>query len=170
MHSTARTITRMAVAGVVLLAGCGRDSSKTDAALQSDLSLAARQQYQPLDSLSALEAGRAGAAASVPGTARTAVSTTRRTSTARTSTASSSGSSRTGSSGGTVTSTSGGEVTVKHTKRDAAIGAAAGAIIGATTSRDKVKGGLIGAAVGGIIGGVIGNNVDVQKKKKGGGN
>ena len=62
----------------------------------------------------------------------------------------------------TTTRTSGGTV-VKHTKRDAAIGAAAGAVIGATTSRDKVKGGLIGAAIGGIIGGVIGNNVDKKK-------
>jgi hypothetical protein len=52
---------------------------------------------------------------------------------------------------------------VKHTKRDAAIGAAAGAVIGATTSRDKVKGGLIGAAAGAILGGVIGNNVDINK-------
>lgn len=57
------------------------------------------------------------------------------------------------------------EVIVKHTKRDAAIGAAAGAIIGASTSRDKVKGGLIGAAAGAILGGVIGNNVDVERKK-----
>jgi hypothetical protein len=51
---------------------------------------------------------------------------------------------------------------VKHTKRDAAIGAAAGAVIGAVAagSGDRVKGGVIGAAVGGILGGVIGNNVD----------
>lgn len=52
---------------------------------------------------------------------------------------------------------------IKHTKRDAAIGAGAGAVIGAVTSRDKLKGGLIGAAAGAILGGVIGNNVDVQR-------
>jgi uncharacterized membrane protein len=52
---------------------------------------------------------------------------------------------------------------VKHTGRDAAIGAGAGAVIGAVTSRDKLKGGLIGAAAGGILGAVIGNNVDVQR-------
>ena len=52
---------------------------------------------------------------------------------------------------------------IKHTGRDAAIGAGAGAIIGAATSRDKLKGGLIGAAAGGILGAVIGNNVDVQR-------
>jgi hypothetical protein len=52
---------------------------------------------------------------------------------------------------------------IKHTGRDAAIGAGAGAIIGAATSQDKLKGGLIGAAAGGILGAVIGNNVDVQR-------
>jgi hypothetical protein len=52
---------------------------------------------------------------------------------------------------------------VKHTGRDAVIGASAGAVIGAVTSRDKVKGGLIGAAAGGILGAVLGNNVDVQR-------
>jgi hypothetical protein len=52
---------------------------------------------------------------------------------------------------------------VKHTKRDAAIGAAAGAVIGATASRDKIKGGVIGAAAGAILGGVIGNNVDKKR-------
>ena len=52
---------------------------------------------------------------------------------------------------------------IRHTGRDAAIGAAAGAVIGATTSGDRVKGGLIGAAAGGILGGIIGHTVDVQK-------
>ena len=51
---------------------------------------------------------------------------------------------------------------VRHTKRDAAIGAAAGAVIGATTSRDKIKGGIIGAAAGGILGAIVGHTVDVQ--------
>lgn len=52
---------------------------------------------------------------------------------------------------------------IRHTKRDAAIGAVAGAVIGATTSRDKVKGGLIGAAAGAVLGGIIGHTVDVQR-------
>jgi outer membrane lipoprotein SlyB len=55
-------------------------------------------------------------------------------------------------------------VVVKHTKRDAAIGAGAGAVIGAVTSRNKVKGAIIGGAAGAILGGVIGNNVDKTKK------
>ena len=53
---------------------------------------------------------------------------------------------------------------VKHTKRDAAIGAVAGAAIGAATSRNKVKGAIIGGAAGAILGGVIGNNVDKTTK------
>jgi hypothetical protein len=53
---------------------------------------------------------------------------------------------------------------VRHTRRDAAIGAVAGAVIGATTSRDKVKGGIIGAVAGGVLGGIIGHTVDVQKQ------
>ena len=52
---------------------------------------------------------------------------------------------------------------VRHTKRDAAIGAAAGAVIGATVSRDKLKGGIIGAAAGAVLGGIVGHTVDVQK-------
>lgn len=56
--------------------------------------------------------------------------------------------------------------TVKHTKRDAAIGAGAGAVIGAVAggSRNRVKGAVVGAVVGGVIGGVIGNNVDKETR------
>ena len=160
-----RTISTLALGLLVVGAACGRSSNKADSALSTDLSLAAQQRgYQPLDSLSAAEraaalngTGRTAAPAPVRGTATTSSATTRRRS-------SSGGSS---SSGGTVSTapTSSREVTVKHTQRDAAIGAAAGAVIGATTSRNKVKGGIIGAAVGGILGGVIGNNVDKTKKK-----
>ena len=52
--------------------------------------------------------------------------------------------------------------TVKHTKRDAAIGAGAGAVIGAAVAGrgERVQGAAIGAVVGGVLGGVIGNNVD----------
>ena len=53
---------------------------------------------------------------------------------------------------------------IKHTKRDAAIGAAAGAAIGAVTSRDKLKGAVIGGVAGAVLGGVIGNNVDVTRR------
>ena len=154
-----RKLSSLALAVLFTAGACGRGGNQSaDTALNNDLSLAAQAKgYQPLDSMSAAERGLNGAA---PGAATTARTTTHRTTssgevtrTRRTSTASASSSS------------SQGEVVVKHTKRDAAIGAAAGAVIGAATSRNKVKGGVIGAAVGGILGGVIGNNVDKTKKK-----
>jgi len=161
-------IIALALALSVSGGACSGNSGKAaDTTLNRDLSLAAQQRGdQPLDSLSAAERAAAMApnalnGASTSSSARTPV---RRTTTR----ASTSGSATRRTSGGTVYS-SGGTVTssqervIKHTKRDAAIGAAAGAVIGATTSKNKVKGGLIGAAVGGILGGVIGNNVDKKK-------
>jgi hypothetical protein len=52
--------------------------------------------------------------------------------------------------------------TVRHTKRDAAIGAGAGAVIGAVAGgpRNRVKGAVVGAVVGGVAGGIIGHTVD----------
>ena len=154
----------------MLAAACGRNSSPAvDDALKNDLALASQAQpYNAQQFVSPTEAGYAAQPQVAPRTLATAApraaAPVRRTqSTARRS----SGSSRASSGGG------GGyypapapqrEVIVKHTGRDAAIGAAAGAVIGATTSRDKVKGGLIGAAAGGILGAVLGNNVDKQKK------
>ena len=158
---------------IVLAAACHRDNDRaTDTALARDLSLA-NHVAPPLDSVSPTEAGTALAPSSAPrATTRTATrstsGTTRRRTTTRRSSSGTSGSSSGGSvvtsSGGTVVSSQPREVTVKHTKRDAAIGAAAGAVIGATTSRDKVKGAIIGGVVGGVLGGVIGNNVDKKKK------
>ena len=160
-----RTLTALSLALMAGAAACDRASNRSaDSALNTDLSLAAQQRgYQPLDSLSAAERAAATGAplATTPARTRTSsgdISRPRRTTSSGT---------RTASSGSTSSAParSQGETVVKHTKRDAAIGAAAGAVIGATTSRDKVKGGLIGAAVGGILGGVIGNNVDKTKKK-----
>ncbi|MEO6446710.1 MAG: YMGG-like glycine zipper-containing protein [Gemmatimonadaceae bacterium] len=54
---------------------------------------------------------------------------------------------------------------VKHTKRDAIIGAAAGAAIGAVSTRNRVKGAVIGAAAGGLIGAIIGEKVDVTRPR-----
>jgi hypothetical protein len=141
----------------LLVAGaCGRGANhNADTTLNNDLSLAAQAKgYQPLDSMSAAERGLNGPAPAARTTTHRTTSSGEVVRTRRSSTVSSGGS-----------STQSGEVVVKHTNRDAAIGAAAGAVIGATSSRNKVKGGLIGAAVGGILGGVIGNNVDKTKKK-----
>ena len=140
---------------------CSGDNKQTaaDSALNSDLSTAAASRpYTPLDSITAAE--RAGVA---PATSLRSTSTAPRTvyrAPVRRTTRS--------SSGGTYSSQpvyrAPAPVEVKHTKRDAAIGAGAGAIIGAVTSRDKVKGAIIGGAAGAILGGVIGNNVDKTKK------
>lgn len=140
---------------VLLIAGvaCRHSQNATaDSSLSRDLALAAHQR-DSLDSISTLESTR------LPATAPAAYRTTR----ARTSYRSGTAAGEVSRTRTVTTSSSGTEV--KHTKRDAAIGAAAGAVIGATTSRSKVKGGVIGAAVGGILGAVIGNNVDKTKKK-----
>jgi uncharacterized protein YcfJ len=135
----------------------GDNQTAADSALNSDLSTAAASKaYTPLDSITAAE--RAGTATSLTSTGaapRTVVRTpVRRTTTTR----------RTSSSGGTVYSAPApAPVEVKHTKRDAAIGAGAGAVIGAVAGR-SVKGAIIGGAAGAILGGVIGNNVDKTKK------
>jgi len=140
---------------------CSGDNKQTaaDSALNSDLSTAAASRpYTPLDSITAAE--RAGVA---PATSLRSTSTAPRTvyrapAPVR----------RTTRSSGTYSSQpvyrAPAPVEVKHTKRDAAIGAGAGAIIGAVTSRNKVKGAIIGGAAGAILGGVIGNNVDKTKK------
>lgn len=163
-----RHLSAFAIAALVTaaaLGACSRNNNRpADTSLNQDLSLAA-QQKQPLDSISAAE--HAQSLAANPATAHTSNGEVAHTA-ARTTTVHHRASSGTYSSGGTSSGTVAREpepVVVKHTQRDAAIGAAAGAVIGATTSRSKVKGGLIGAAVGGILGGVIGNNVDKTKKK-----
>jgi hypothetical protein len=139
------------------------DKSKlaADSALNSDLSTAAANTpYAPLDSINAAERTGVGAvpAKSLTSTA-SAPRTVTRTPVRRTTTR------RSSSSGGTyssapVYSAPAPAPVVKHTKRDAAIGAGAGAVIGAVTSRNKVKGAIIGGAAGAILGGIIGNNVD----------
>jgi hypothetical protein len=139
---------------------CSGDNKQTaaDSALNADLSTAASTQpYTPLDSITAAE--RAGVA---PATALRSTSTAPRTvyrAPVRRTTRS------TGSSQPVYRAPAPApQVVVKHTKRDAAIGAGAGAIIGAVTSKNKVKGAIIGGAAGAILGGVIGNNVDKTKK------
>jgi len=141
----------------LFLFACGGNDKKVDDALNSDLSTAAQATpYTPLDSITAAE--RAGTAKP---TALRSTSTAPRTTVRRTTTTTR----RSSSSGGTYSSAPApAPQEVKHTKRDAAIGAGAGAVIGAVTSKDKVKGAIIGGAAGAILGGVIGNNVDKTKK------
>lgn len=152
------------VPAAVLAAACGRSNgSNADDALKNDLALASQAQpYMPQQFVSPTEQGYAPqpygyAPQNYQAVARRPVY--------------SAPARRRASSGGSYGRSSGGYYpapaptrTVKHTGRDAAIGAAAGAVLGATTSRDKIKGGIIGAAAGGILGAVIGNNVDVHRQ------
>src|SRR6266542_2728048 len=151
------------VPAAVLAAACGRDDSskRVDDALNADLSLAAQARpYSSLDSISAMEraqgAAPIGYAGSTPVYSRPTSSAPRRTTARRTAS---------GSSGTYYPAPSRPRTVVKHTKRNAAIGAATGAVIGAVTSRDKLKGAVIGGVAGAVLGGVIGNNVDVQKRE-----
>ena len=151
------------VPAAILAAACGRDDSnkRVDDALNSDLSLAAQARpYTALDSISAAErAAIAQGIAPVGYIGGQPVYTTPRSApVTRTSTR------RSSSGGGVYSAPARRQTIIKHTKRDAAIGAAAGAVIGATTSRDKVKGAVIGGLAGAVLGGVIGNNVDVQRR------
>ncbi len=146
----------------ILAVACGGNDKKVDDALNSDLSTAAQATpYTPLDSITAAE--RAG---TTPGNALTSTAprTVTRAPVRRTTTTRRSSSSGTYSSQPVYSAPAPQPTVVKHTKRDAAIGAGAGAIIGAVTSKNKVKGAIIGGAAGAILGGVIGNNVDKTKK------
>lgn len=149
------------VPAAILAAACSRDDSnkRVDDALNSDLSLAAQARpFTALDSISAAErAAIAQGVAPVGYVGGQPVYTTPRTSAPVRRTSSS-------RSSGVYYPAPRPQVIVKHTKRDAAIGAGAGAIIGAVTSRDKVKGAVIGGVAGAILGGVIGNNVDKTKR------
>lgn len=152
-------------AAILAVAACGRDdSNKIDEALNADLTLAAQARpYTAMDSISAMERAYAAQGLAPVGYApagyapvysqpqaqpvqqrvvyrdRPVYRTTTATAPRRT-------------------------TVIKHTKRDAAIGAAAGAAIGAVTSRDKLKGAVIGGVAGAVLGGVIGNNVDVTRR------
>jgi outer membrane lipoprotein SlyB len=136
-----------------------KTQAAADSALNSDLSTAAASRpYTPLDSINAAE--RTGTSNSLTSTGA-APRTVYRAPVRRTTRSSSSGG--TYSSAPVYSAPAPAPVVVKHTKRDAAIGAGAGAVIGAVAGH-SVKGAIIGGAAGAILGGVIGNNVDKTKK------
>jgi hypothetical protein len=152
------------VPAAILAVACGpSDNKKVDDALNSDLTLAAQARpYTAMDSISAAErayaaqglapVGYAPAAAPVAAPTRTRVVYRDRPVY------------RSSSSSGTYSAPARRTTVVKHTGRDAAIGAGAGAVIGAVTSRDKVKGAVIGGVAGAILVGVLGNNVDKTRR------
>ncbi len=156
------------VPAAILAVACGRDDSskKVDDALNSDLSLAAQAHpYSAMDSVSAAEraATQQGVAPVGYVGGQPVYSAPQRAPVYR-SPAPVRRTSRSSSSSGVYYPPARRQVIVKHTKRDAAIGAGAGAVIGAVTSRDKIKGAVVGGLAGAILGGVIGNNVDKTKR------
>ena len=160
-----RTLVISSLAGLALLGACRNNDSRPDDALKNDLALAAQAQpYQAQQFVSPTEQqfGANGQplqyAAAAP-VYRAPAPVYRAPAPRRTSRSNS----RSSSAGTYYPAPAPQRKVVKHTVRDAAIGAGAGAIIGAATSRDRLKGGLIGAAAGGLLGAVIGNNVDVQR-------
>lgn len=164
--------TVLVMSSLVVAAGCQREAkpAELDRQLTWLDSLITQPATQPATA-SALELGMhptlvvAHPAPAVeepkPAATERSSSTPRRSSSARRS----SGGSSAGSSSGTYRRQPR-VVEVKHTKRDAAIGAAGGAVIGAVAGgpRHRVRGAIIGAAVGGIAGAVIGNNVDKSRR------
>ena len=156
------------VPAAILAAACGRDDSKkVDDALNADLSLAAQARpYTAMDSISAMERAYAAQGLAPVGYAPNGYAPVynqpvRERVVYRDRPVYRSSGTR---SSGTYSAPARTTTRVKHTKRDAAIGAAAGAAIGAVTSRDKLKGAVIGGVAGAVLGGVIGNNVDITKR------
>ena len=153
-------------AAILAVAACRPDDSskKVDEALNADLTLAAQARpYMAMDSISAMERAYAAQGLAPVGYAPAAVYSqpqpVRERVVYRDRPVY-----RSSSSSGTYSAPARKQTVVKHTKRDAAIGAAAGAAIGAVTSRDKLKGAVIGGVAGAVLGGVIGNNVDITRR------
>ena len=159
----------LVLSAFVGLTACVKEqpAPEADLALLDDLKTElAMEQAESQKVVSAVELGTAAQAAKAaevkeeaPAAPKPAV---RRASTTRS--ASSSTASRSSSSAGSYEAPvrQPRVVTVKHTKRDAAIGAVAGAAVGAVAggSQRRVQGAVVGAVLGGVAGGIIGNNVD----------
>jgi len=156
------------VPAAVVAAACGRDKAPGDDALKNDLALAAQAQpYNPQQFASPTELGyvydpATGQYRQVPQYQNAVPQQPVYRTVSRPTTTRRASSTASRSSGTRVVYQPAPEP-VRHTKRDAAIGAAAGAVIGATTSRDKLKGAIIGGAAGAVLGGIIGHTVDVQR-------
>ena len=158
-------VVNWSVLGLAVLGACGKGTdARPDDALKNDLALAAQvQPYQAQQFVSPNEQqmGAYGAAQQYNAVGRAPQPVYRAPAPVYRAPARRTASRSSGSSGTYYPPAP--QEPIRHTGRDAAIGAAAGAVIGATASRDKVKGGLIGAAAAGILGGIIGHTVDVQK-------
>ena len=157
----------LVISAIVGLTACGGEppAPEADLAFLDDLKTElAMEQAQSQKVISPVELGATAElpeveeeAPAAPKPAARRASTTRRASASTASRSSSSGSYE-----ATAPVRQPRVVTVKHTKRDAAIGAVAGAAVGAVAagSQRRVQGAVVGAVLGGVAGAVIGNNVD----------
>lgn len=160
----------LVLSSLVGMAACERPAQQAQDQ-KADLSwldtMDLRSPVQKVDSTAALSPAEAALAPTAQPTTQTVAAPVRHTSTTsshRSSTRhrSSSRSSSEGTYASSGTYSAPRTVTVKHTRRDAAIGAGTGAVIGAVAggSRHRVKGAVLGGVAGAIAGAVIGNNVD----------
>jgi hypothetical protein len=155
----------LSLAALATIGACSRgNDARPDDALKNDLALAAQAQpYQAQQFVSPAEQQYGANGQPLPYTGVTRAPAMRAPAPVYRAPARRTASSSSSRSSGGYSYPAPERKVIKHTGRDAAIGAGAGAIIGAVSSRDKLKGGLIGAAAGGILGAVIGNNVDIQR-------
>ena len=154
-------------AAILAVAACRPEDSskKVDDALNADLTLAASARpYMAMDSISAMERAYAAQGLAPVGYAPNGYAPVYAQPAQQRVVYRDRPVARRSSSSGTYSAPARQTTRVKHTKRDAAIGAAAGAAIGAVTSRDKLKGAVVGGVAGAILGGVIGNNVDITRR------
>lgn len=148
---------------IVAFAGCSQEVAPPSADLSflNDLQTElAMEQASAQKAVSEVELGQTSLVEEAP--AAPVAAAPRAAAAPRRSTASATRSSSSGSASAGTVARQPRVVEVKHTKRDAAIGAVAGAAVGAVAagSENRVKGAVIGAVLGGVAGGVIGNNVD----------
>jgi hypothetical protein len=177
-QSTMRNFTKWLLmpAVLVLAAACGGSDKPTDDALKNDLALASQvQPYNPQQFVSPTEAGYGAngyqglqpyptaQGGYYPQAQQQPVyyPQPRPRTPARRAPAATRG--RTSSGGGVYSEAPARREPIRHTKRDAAIGAVAGGVLGAVVSRDRVKGAVVGAVAGGVLGGIIGHTIDVKQ-------
>jgi uncharacterized protein YcfJ len=151
------------VPAAILAVACkGADNKKVDDALNSDLSLAAQAQpTSPMDSISAAERMNAANGLAPVGYAPSGAAVVSQPTKTRIVYRDRPVYRSSRASSGTYYPPARRTTIVKHTGRDAAIGAGGGAVIGAVTG--GLKGAVVGGVAGAILGGVIGNNVDKSR-------
>lgn len=177
------------VGSVLFLAACGgRDSRALDAALRSDLAMAATapgmrsayatpmelgypQGYYPPQGYAPVYAAQPygypqGYPPQPTGYPQPVTARAPQQVVYRAPAPSGAGTVRAGSGSGTSGGSGAGVATERNTQRGAIIGAATGAAVGIATQRDKVKGGAVGAVTGAVLGGVVGSQIYTKPRPR----